>query len=92
MPVSISPPNRTPSDIPGRCSDLFATVVFLMTEYVERRQPMLAAMIAGELGALEKKVLDDTHLRSVLHGLRYRWWQMSQSGEIVEELRSEEGV
>lgn len=68
-----------------RKSDLFATVVFLMTEYVEQpdaqRRPLLAALIAGELAALERRIGDEDELRSILHRLRHRWWRIAQAAD-----------
>jgi hypothetical protein len=60
---------------------LSATALFLMTEYMEYRCPMLAALIAGELLALERQCGPDSSLAGVSSRLRYRWWKLSQAGE-----------
>jgi hypothetical protein len=60
---------------------LTATALFLMTEYMECRRPMLAALIAVELLALERQIGPDSSLAGVTSRLRYRWWKLSQAGE-----------
>lgn len=60
---------------------LSTTALFLMTEYMECRRPMLAALIAGELLALERQFGPDSALTGVARRLRYRWWQLAQAGE-----------
>lgn len=60
---------------------LSAMALFLMTEYMECRRPMLAALIAGELLALERRFGPDSSLAVVASRLRYRWWKLSQAEE-----------
>lgn len=59
---------------------LLATVLFLMTEYIESRRPMLAALVAGELLALERQNSLDPDLAGIAARLRHRWWRMAQNG------------
>lgn len=65
---------------PGEGQRLAATALFLMTEYIESRRPMLAAMIAGELLAIERQAAQDPDLAIIVARLRYRWWQLAQNG------------
>lgn len=72
------------SDTPeSRLNDgiLSATVLFLMTEYMEYRRPMLAALIAGELLVIERRSGPDSDLAGVVSRLRRRWWKLAQAGE-----------
>lgn len=67
---------------PGvEAENLSATALFLMTEYLECRRPMLAALIAGELLALERQLGPDSSLTHVARRLRHRWWQLAQLAE-----------
>lgn len=60
---------------------LSATALFLMTEYMECRRPMLAALIAGELLAIERRSGPESPLAGVVARLRQRWWMLAQAGE-----------
>jgi len=58
--------------------NLSATALFLMTEYMECHRPLLAALIAGKLLALERQFGPDSSLTPVARRLRHRWWQLAQ--------------
>lgn len=74
-------PKRSTEILPLQEACLTATALFLMTEYMEKRSPMLAAMIAGELLALERHARDDSPIAAVVACLRHRWWLMARCGE-----------
>lgn len=69
-----------PARMPSEGQRLAATALFLMTEYIESRRPMLAAMVAGELLAIEREAGANPDLAAVVARLRYRWWQLAQNG------------
>lgn len=60
---------------------LSATALFLMTEYMECRRPMLVALIAGELLVIERRSGPESPLAGVVGRLRQRWWKLAQAGE-----------
>lgn len=66
---------------PGEARRLSANALFLMTEYVETQRPLLAALAAGELLAIERQAGEHSELAGVLAKLRHRWWRLAQRGD-----------
>ena len=57
-----------------------ATALFLMTEYFERANPVLASLIVSELLALERRAGQGSPLADVVSRLRRRWRDRAQQG------------
>lgn len=61
---------------------LAATALFLMTEYMSRRSPLLASLVASELRAIERRAGAASDLSRVAAKLRERWWLAAQNEEM----------
>lgn len=57
-----------------------ASVLFLMTEYIASRRPLLASLVVSQLLAIERQCHHEPELAVVLANIRRRWWQLAQKG------------
>lgn len=59
---------------------LMASALFLMSEDVMSRHPLLAALVACELLAIERQLCDEPGPFEVVAHLRHGWWMLAQNG------------